>query len=204
MAASRLPFVGRSNEFYRRYYQSIIVILIAVMVLTVMTAFLILYQISHRERPTFSAISPAGHRLELVASDTPNLLSSTIIKWARRAAVAAYTFNFVNYEEQLALARPYFTESGWQDYYNSVTGLLQTIKQNQLFVNGVVVNPPVISNEGDLPGLGFVWRVQIPFLVVYQTAETSTPKNVTAILSIVKVPTTTNPSGIGVGEFIMR
>jgi intracellular multiplication protein IcmL len=125
------------------------------------------------------------------------------LRWASKAATVAYTFDFVNYNTQTAAARPYFTEDGWQDYLNSVNNLINTIVQNQLFVNGVVSGAPVISNQGNIPGRGYVWRVQIPFLVTYQSANTTSKQNYFVIISIVKVPTYVNKQGIGIDQFVM-
>jgi intracellular multiplication protein IcmL len=110
----------------------------------------------------------------------------------------------VNYQSQTLAAKPYFTEKGWRDYSNSVNLLIDRIVQNQLFVNGVVVGTPVISNEGPITEGGeYVWRVQIPFLVTYQSANTSTKRNYIVILSIVRVPTSVNQQGIGIDQFVM-
>ena len=194
----------RSNTAYRDHYQKVLIALIVIIAIALLMTFLVLYQLLKRPLPVFTAIAQNGARLVLVPSTEPNLLSSTIIKWARKAAVAAYTYDFVNYNKQLAAVRPYFTTAGWTDYQNNIVSLVQTIKQGQLFVNSIVVNPPVISNQGDLPGHGYTWRLQIPFLVTYETSETSTRQSFTVFMTIVRVPTKTNPAGIGIDQFVMR
>ncbi len=194
---------ARQNDFFRNSYNSIISVLIAEIVLLIILVGIVLYQISHRPLPYFSAVTPKGNRMVLDASLEPNLLSSTLIRWASKAAVAAYTFDFVNYNKQIALARPYFTEAGWNEYLDSIKGLISTITQNQLFVNGVVSAPPIVSNEGPLPGRGYTWRLQIPFLVTYQSAEQTRRDSFVVVVTIVKIPTVTNPVGIGIDQFVM-
>jgi len=190
-------------EWYVKYYHFFIFSLIAAIFLILLMLVLVLYQIHHRPLPQFSAVAPNGQEMVLTSSNEPNLLSSTLIQWASKAAVAAYTFDFVNYNKQAALARPYFTEAGWAHYIDSIGGLIQTIKQNQLLVNGVVTGAPVISNQGVLPGQGYVWRVQMPFLVTYQSSEGTSKKSFTVIVTIVRVPTWKNPAGIGIDQFVM-
>lgn len=194
----------RRNSFYRIYYQSIIVAIVAAIFLMLAMVILILYQIYTRPLPSFTAIAPSGRTMELKSFDQPNLLPSTILKWASKAAVAAYTFDFVNYNKQIASARPYFTPSGWNDYQASLYKLLQDIAQKQLFVNSVVSGTPVISNQGILPGTGYVWRVQLPFLVTYQSSERISRRRFYVTMTIVKVSTREDPTGIGIDEFIMR
>lgn len=193
----------KRNAFYANSYQSLIIVLIAEVVILLGLVAVVAYQMTHRPLPVFSALTPDKKRMYLTPSYDPNLLPGTLITWASKAAVAAYTFDFVNYNKQINAVRPYFTEAGWNDYQASVSALIQTITQNQLFVNGVVSGPPVISNQGPLPGRGYVWRIQMPFLVTYQSAGQMTRANFTVSVTIVRVPTTVNPAGIGIDQFVM-
>lgn len=201
---NRLHLTERENSFYRDYYDSVMVIVIVAMFAALCSAVFAFYQLFHRPLPSFSAVAANGKQMQLVASPDPNLTSSAIIKWSRKAALAAYTFDFVNYTNQLRLAKPYFTVNGWDGYLASISPLIATIKQNQLFINSIITDPPVISNQGELPEQGYVWRIQIPFLVTFQSAETVTRKNYTVLLTIEKVPTTVNPAGIGISQFVMK
>lgn len=194
----------RDNEFYRRYFHTLIVIFIVAIFFMLGMVFLVMYQIKHRPIPVYNAVAANGNRLNLLPNDEPNLLPSTLLKWTAKAAVLAYTFDFVNYNQQGDLVHPYFTSAGWNDYVRSIQPLINTIRQNQLFVNGVVTGPPVISNQGPLPGRGYVWRIQMPFLVTYQSAESTSRQHFTVIMSIVHVPTWINPAAIGIDQFVMR
>lgn len=190
-------------QWYVKYYDYFIYFVVAAVFLILSLLILVLYQIQHRPLPLFNAVSPDGQQMTLTSSVEPILLPTTLIQWASKAAVAAYTFDFVNYNKQAALARPYFTEAGWTQYVDSISGLIQTITQNQLLVNGVVSGPPVIANQGPLPGRGYVWRIQMPFLVTYQSAESTSRKSFIVTMTIVKVPTWQNPAGIGIDQFVM-
>ncbi len=203
MSDARKETVSRSNEYYRDHYYMLMIALIAAIIAMLFFVSIVLYQVLHRPLPQFFAKATNGKTLELDAFDEPNLLPKTILKWVSKAAVAAYTFDFVNYDKQIANVRPYFTDPGWVDYQNSVRGLIQTIAQNQLFVNGVVSGAPVIANQGPLPGHGYVWRVQLPFLVTYQSSETTTQRRFTITITLVRVPTWKNPDAIGIDQFVM-
>ena len=194
---------GMNNASYRDRYNSIIFFMIGVMGLMLLMVILLLYQVFHRPLPTFEAADPKNRIVSLTPASEPNLQTPTILKWATRAAVTAYTFDFLNYKKQIEAAHPYFTDAGWADYQSSISGLITKITQNQLFVNSVVAGAPVISNAGELPGKGYVWRIQIPFLVTYQSSDTVEKKNFTVILTIVRVSTAKNPAAIGVDQFVM-
>ena len=161
------------------------------------------YQVWNRPLPVFTAVAANGSQVTLTPFQEPNLLPNTLLRWASKATVTAYTFDFVNYADEFAAARGYFTDAGWKDFKSAIADTLDTVIKNQLFVTGVITGAPVISNQGPLPDQGYVVRVQIPFLVTYQSANVSREASYIVILSIVQVPTSQNPQGIGIDQFIM-
>lgn len=202
-AAKQHILMPDDNDFYRLHYHQVLLLLIGMFVLLLLAVFLVAYQINYRPLPIFYAKQPNGQQMELKPFVEPNFLPDTLSRWASKAVTTAYTFDFANYEKQIELAKPYFTSLGWQDYLRSVDVLIKTIVQNQLLVTGVVSGPPFISNQGPLPGKGQVWRIQVPFLVTYQSANTTSKLNFIVVVTIVKVPPATNPQGIGIDQFVM-
>ena len=201
--AAKEKYIPKESNFYRDYYHNFFYLMMAAIVLLLVAVGVVLYQIANRPLPEFAARGAGGVTMSLISFNEPNLLPDTILRFASKAAVTAYTFDFVNYNKELAEARPFFTAAGWSDFNSSISGVINTIVQNQLFVSGVVSGAPVISNQGSLPGKGYVWRVQIPFLVAYQSANTVTKRKYFVVLTIVRVPTSVNPQGIGIDQFVM-
>lgn len=197
-------YVIRSGEFYQNSFQALIILLIITIFIILMMVFLVFYQIHTRPLPEFSAMNPGNQKMILTAFDEPNMMPNTLLRWASKASVASYTFDFVNYKRQMSEAALYFTSAGWQDYQTSLNVLISQIIQKQLFVNGVISGDPIISNQGPVPGRGYLWRIQIPFLVTYQTAEELRKQNFLVVMTIVKIPTSVDPMGIGVDQFVMR
>lgn len=194
----------RGNIFYRNYLQQIVYALVIGILIIIAASCLLMYQVINRPLPVFSAVLPDHRTMTLVSYDEPNLMPNTLLKWAAKASVATYTFNFVDHEKQIAQARPYFTPGGWDAYQNAISATVARVVKQQLFVYGVVENPPVISNQGDRPQHGYSWRIQVPFLATYQSAEESRSNDYFVIMTIVKVPTTVNPDAIGIETFEMR
>ncbi len=192
----------KDHAFYINHYRTVLIFFCVLIVLILSAVGVLLYQTTHKPLPVFYAKNTAGETMLLEPFEEPNQLPDTILRFASKAATIAYTFDFVNYNAQLSQARPYFTQAGWSDFQASISGLVGTIVKNQLFVSGVVVGDPVISNQGELPDVGYAWRVQIPFLVTYQSANITTKRRYLVIVSIVKVPTIENPQGIGIDQFV--
>jgi len=190
-------------NLYRNKYHLLIIGLMVLVVLFYVCFAFVFYELKNKPLPQFYAVQPDGKETLLIPYDEPNLLPETILRWASKAATAAYTFDFVNYKNQIAAVKPYFTEQGFADYSNSVNLLISRVLDQKIFVYGVVVGTPVISNEGPLPGYDYVWRVQIPFLVSYLSTAGPKKQNYTVVLSIVRVPTNVNKQGIGIDQFLM-
>jgi hypothetical protein len=194
----------KAGSLFGDISQQLIYGLILSMFALLFCALIVLYQVIHRPDPVFYERLPSGKTLILAPYDEPNYLPQTVLNWAGKAAVASYTFNFANYNESIAQARPYFTAGGWLAYQKAISSVVSRVVKAQLIVQGVVAGPAVISNQGDLPGHGYSWNVQIPFLVTYLSAGESKSKNYFVIMLIVKVPTTVNPEGLGIDSFQMK
>jgi intracellular multiplication protein IcmL len=196
-------YAPRENSFYRNYYAYFILGMMLIILFMMSAVGVVLYQMFHRPLPAFDAAQKTGQKMLLQPFEEPNLLPDTLLRWASKAATVSYTFDFNNYNRQIASARPYYTEAGWRQYISSVTELINTIAQNQLFVNGIVSGAPVISNQGEIAGRGYIWRIQIPFLVTYQSANVTTRRNFLVVISVMRVPPSINPQGIGIDQFVM-
>ncbi len=202
MAAINFLQEKNDNEFYRLFQPRFIVVLMGALLVALVWVCIILFQVYQRPLPTFYAVQPTNQRMQLQPQDLPNLLAETILHFACKAAVAAYTFDFVNYKQEISLVRTYFTKAGWNDYLNSVDSVVRGIAQNKLFVSGVINGAPVISNQGEMDGT-YSWRVQIPFLVTYQSSQKAEQRKFTVFVTIVRVPTEEDPLGIGIDQFVM-
>lgn len=196
-------YLPEENAHYATVYPFLFFALIVLFVLTLVGAGAVWYFLHHRPVPTFYAVQMDGEKRVLYASSEPNQLSSTIIRFATQALVRAYNFAPIGNEATLAAARPYFTSGGWDHYLASVTGLIQQVETNKLFAYGIINGTPIISNQGNLPKSGYTWRVQIPFLTTFMSAEEKTQHTYLVTMTIVRVPTYVHPQGIGIDEFYM-
>ena len=196
-------YAPKDNAGYKQRYPQLFYVAMILLGLLMLLLAIVSYQITSRPLPSYYASLPDGETKYIRPYTEPNLLPDTILRWASKAATSAYTFDFVNYNQQINAVRPFFNEAGWKDYLASVRPLIETIIQRQLFVYGVVSGTPVISNQGPLPGKGYVWQIQIPFLVTYQAAETASKRRFYIRMNLVRVPTTDNPQGIGIDQFVM-
>lgn len=192
----------RDNTFYRDNYSRFIYFVVGVSVCVLLLVFVVFYQLANRPLPSFKAVQPDGKSMTLISFNEPNLLPDTVIRFASKAAVIAYSFDFVHYNDQLNEARPYFTTAGWKEFVSSINPVVSQIKAGQLIVNAVVAAPPVISNEGPLPGVGESWRIQVPLLVAFQSDREIVKTKYIVVITLIRVPTSVNSQGIGIDQFV--
>lgn len=186
------------NGFYKQWIPFLYWGFLGVLLLQLLFSGVFFWQFSHQKLPLMEAVSKEGNKFQLVPHEDPSLIPSILLQWASKAAVAAYTFDFVRYPQQIEFAHKWFTDSGWNDYQASLKVLIQTISSRQLFVNSVVSAPPVIALTDETG-----WSVQLPFLVTYQSSDKMTRKNFLVKMKIVKVSTNLNPEGMGIAGFVM-
>lgn len=194
----------RDLGFQAHYYHYFLIAIIVLCILCMCVSAVLYYQIWHRPIPLFYAVNPEQKRFELIPYEEPNFLPDTLIRWASKAVVASYTYDIANYKAQMENARQYFTQAGWESYSATAEKLIQDIRRKQISVNGVVSGTPVISNQGPMKDMEYAWVVQLPFLVTYQTSNSIVDRNFIVVLTIVKVPTSVDPRGMGIQEFVMR
>ncbi len=192
------------NAFYRDNYHYFLYGLSIVMVLVLIAVYVSFHLLNTRPLPVFYAKQADGKTMRLSSTTEPNLLPETIIRFASKAVVGVNTFRFDKAMDQISEMKPFFTQTGWEGFLISIQPLVKKVVANHLTVSGVVVGTPVISNQGDLPGLGYVWRVQIPFLVSFQTESRVSKQRYLAAVSIIRVPTSINPQGIGIEQLVMK
>lgn len=204
MADEALQTVTMQNQFRidgQRKLTS--ALFITVCIVAVLTLFL-LYIITHPPEPKYFATSINGRITPLVPFDEPNQSDPAILQWANQAAIASFSYNFVNYTDELQAASTYFTSDGWQQFVQALqdSGNLEQVKNKKLIVSAVATRAPIILQKGVLNG-SFSWRIQMPILVTYQSASEFTQQNIVVTMLVTRISTLKSPRGIGISQFVV-
>ncbi|MDF1826794.1 MAG: type IVB secretion system apparatus protein IcmL/DotI [Legionellaceae bacterium] len=204
MANDALTAVTLRNDFYRDGQRKMMVILLLSFISNVLMASLLAYLLTHPPAPKYFATSINGRITPLFALNEPNQSDSAVLQWANQAAVAAFTYNFVNYRTELQASSGFFTSEGWTQFLTALedSNNLDAVRAKKLIVSAVATSAPIILQKGVLNGR-YSWRVQMPMLVTYQSAsEFSQQRNVVTIL-ISRISTLNSPRGIGIAQFVV-
>jgi len=204
MAQDALKTVALRNSFYRDSYRRVLVVLLISIVINISLAAVLVYMVTHPPLPRYFATSINGRITPLFALDEPNQSDSAVLQWANQAAIAAFSYNFVNYREELQAASGFFTGAGWKQFLDALqeSNNLDAVKAKKLIVSAVATRAPIILRKGVLNGR-YSWRVQMPILVTYQSASEFSQSNNIVTMLIRRVSTLNSPRGIGISQFVV-
>lgn len=204
MAEDALVAVTLRNSFYRDGQRRLVSGLLITLLVNVVMASLLVYVITHPPEPTYFATSISGRITPLYPLDQPNQSDSAVLQWANQAAIAAFTYNFVNYRDELQSSSGFFTADGWQQFLTALqqSNNLDAVKAKKLIVSAVATRAPIILQKGLLNGK-YSWRIQMPLLVTYQSASEFSQQNNVVTMLITRVSTLNSPRGIGISQFVV-
>ncbi|MDP3559524.1 MAG: type IVB secretion system apparatus protein IcmL/DotI [Legionellaceae bacterium] len=205
MAEDALEKIKLRNDFYRDGQRKAWLVLIASMALNIFMGWLLGYLLTHPPSPRYFATSINGRITPLIPLNEPNQSDSAVLQWANQAAIAAFTYNFVNYRDELQASSGFFTSEGWSEFLNALesSNNLAAVKAKKLVVSAVATRAPVILEKGPMSTGKYSWRIQMPILVTYQSASEFTQQNNVVTLLVTRVPTINSPRGIGIEQFVV-
>lgn len=205
MAEDPLKIVAMRNSFYRDGQRKALLGLIFSMIANLVLGLLLFYMFSHPPAPQYFATSINGRITPLYPLNEPNQSDSAILQWANYAAIASFSYNFVNYREELVAASGFFTSEGWDSFLSALdkSNMLKGVVAKKLIVSAVATRAPVILKKGTIAGGPYAWRVQMPILVTYQSSAVITQENYVVTMLITRVSTLNSPRGIGISQFIV-
>ncbi len=204
MVDDAVELVRLRNNFYRDNYRRLVSALLVLLVIIVMLIGTIFYQIINRPEPRYFATTVDGRIMQLFPLSESMLSPGELLQWAHRAAIAAYTYNFVNYRDAMQQLQNQFTPAGWKYYEDAlkVSRNLEMVIAKKLVVSSVATGTPIILDQAVIDGR-YSWKVQIPLLVSYQSPNEQTQKPVIVMMIISRVPTVDMPKGIAIVSFVV-
>jgi intracellular multiplication protein IcmL len=163
------------------------------------------YQVASRSSVQYFAVLPNNTSTPVVARERPNVSTKALLSWVTLAATATFSFDFVNLNDQLEKLRDFFTTDGYNNFTNSLsaTGMLKTIVDKKLVLSAVAIGTAIVLEEEQAHS-SHTWRVQVPILVRYQSANVNETRQQLVEVLVTQVPTSDAPKGIGIAQYITR
>ena len=197
-----LETIRLRNNFYRDNYRKVVSALLVSVIAVIALTCAVVYLVMNRPAPTYFATTDQGRLIPIIPLNRPVMTKLSIERWATNAATQAYSFDFINYRQQLQTASKYFTDNAWKDYINKLksSGNLDAVTKRKLIITSVPGGAAVIENEGLLDGR-YAWRIQMPLLATFRSSSEVKYQNAMMVtMLIVRVSTAVNPEGIAIAQ----
>lgn len=192
----------QKNNLYRDNYRRALSVLLVMIIICLAFSALLSYQIASTPKAKYYATTTTGNVIPLYSLSTPVVTNAYLLKWAALATRACYNLDFVHYPDQLKKASAYFTPSGWSALMAAMkgSGVLESLQKNKLYMDAVVSGPVVIVAEAIIHGR-YSWRVQLPLLLTYTSANENRRAHFLVTMDIMRVPVLDAEKGIQINDF---
>ena len=197
--------IALKTTFYRDNYTRVLFVLLLSILVNAGLVSVVFWKLTHPPQPRYFATSVNDRITPLFPLGKPNQSDSAVLQWANQAAIAMYSYNWVNFRQELRASSEFFTSDGWDAFLEALTtsNILNEIRAKKLVVSAVATRAPVILQKGVINGR-YSWRVQMPILVTFQSAGAFDQRTYVVTMLIRRVSTLNSPRGIGISQIIME
>lgn len=197
--------VTAEHSFRRETQRRLTLLLATIVLINFILAFVVWYLILNPKEAAYYTTTVNGKFMPLVELKEPNLSDEAVLQWANQAAISAFTYDFLNYNEQLFAVSEFFTSEGWAQFVAAIreSNSVEVVESQKLTVQAVAMRPPIISKKGVVNGI-YTWRIEMPLLLTYRSASEVEAKRNLLTLLVTRVPATESYKGIGISQFIIE
>jgi intracellular multiplication protein IcmL len=191
------------NNFYRDNYRRAMVILLCSILMNVVLATGATFLALHKPEPRYFATNRDGTIIQLLPLNQPLHSDADIRDWATRAALAAMSYDFLNYRTQLQASAQYFTDDAFTTYLKALkdSGNMELLTTKRLVSQPFSEGVPIVLAQGMI-GDRYAWKVKVPIAVRYVSSSQTQISHYMVTMTITRVSTLDTPQGILIASFV--
>ncbi len=192
------------DDYYRDGFIKLLMIAASIIAAILFLIAVSLYLHFKKPAPTTFLTSAEWRVQPAVPLTQPYLSTPDVLQWVSDVIPKSFTYDFVNYNEQLKMASANFTNEGWKIFLNQLNIYVNynNVQAYKLFVNSAPASAPYIINQGLLSGR-YAWWVQMPINVDFVSYDKASKQNLILQILVVRVSTLNNLNGIGIENVIV-
>ena len=193
------------RQFYSDGFHRMVMMSIFLLITNVIAIMFLVYIITNPPAPRYFQVDERNQIISDPALDVPMVTDSEIKTWARTAAQAFYTFDFVNYRGQFDNLSLLFTQKGWSSYKEQVkkSQLLNTVQKEKYIVSATSSGSVSIMNTMVVNGR-YSWAVKVPLVYQFIRPGINTRNNNVEVTFVIqRVPRTESPYGLAINQVIV-
>ena len=200
------------NRFFYIYYRKLTLILILALGVSAFSLGSAVFFALRKTPPVYIPVTVDGrvipnYKLSEPSNADPSMMDAEVKQWALEAARKTFSFDYINYREQIGSAQSYFTVRGWREFLSSFEASqnLNTVMAQKMIVNFIPLQPPKILGQQVRDGR-YSWALEFPAKIKYTVHDASGKAGfyqkgkIQAILT--RVSMVDSPKGIGVDQLI--
>lgn len=198
--------VELEDGFYRDSFGKLVLIMTGFCLAILLLIALSIYLILDKPPPVTFPVSEGWRVQAPVSLDQPYMSTPELLQWVNDTVQRLFVFDFNNYNDQLKVLRPYFTEDGWKVYLNQLNNYANydNVQNDRLFINMALKSAPSILQAPDPSVMGkYSWLVQVPIVLKYTGITTVNNKDILLQISVVRVSTLDNLNGVAIDNMIV-
>lgn len=190
---------------YRDGYRNLMRLVMAQAVLMVLICAFDLYYIhTYVPRDSYYAVSPGGTKRTLYGLDLPNANTEAMERWTAAAVTEIMTFGFNDIDERFTAAQRLFSPEGWVSFSTALfaSRSLKSIMSEQQMITAIPASRPSLLAEGMVTPGEYGWIMSVPMNLTIRAGGNKHNSRSIVRIVIVRMPTATNPMGLGIRTFI--
>ncbi len=167
------------------------------------TGFVYYYISTFVPQDSYFAVSPGGAQRRMVGLPLPNVNRDAILRWGAAATTEVMTFGFHDIDERMTRARRLFSDEGWRSFSEALAKAraLKAMIAQQHIMTAIPTAPPSILAEGIFNG-DYSWIIEVPTILTVRAGSEVRIIRTRIRLIVIRLPTASNPMGIGIKTFL--
>lgn len=207
MPGRAFALVALRDKFYRDGFHRVVLAFVLSVASNVAILAMIIYIWTHPPKPRYFPVSEAGRITRIQPLTEPKEFSndSTILQWTTKSAIAAYSFNYVNFMQELQAASIFFTPRGWDNFLDALVSSnnLEAVKVRKFIVSAEAYGVPKIRRKGILGGR-YTWELSLNLLVTFRNEVQFNQQKLRILMKVQRISSLNSPRGIGIDQFVVQ
>lgn len=210
---SPAELVALRNRFFYVSYRKLSLIFMGALGLCVFSLVSALYFAGRKTPPIYVAVSPSGqvvptYPLSQPSSANPEVMNAMVAQLCLEGARRSFSFDYLNYAEQVNTAQSYFTYRGWEAFVKSLAQSqnFNTVQQQKMIVKFTPKSAPIITGSQVRDGR-LAWAIQFEGVIQYVAHDGQHQgfiQNVLVKMVVVRMSTVDSPKGLGIDQAVVE
>lgn len=205
--------VSLRNRFFYVHYRKLSLIFVGAMALCIFSLLSALYFATRKTPPVYVPLAPNGqvvatYPLSEPSHPNPEVMNAWVAQWALDGARKAFTYDYLNFSEQVNEAQSYFTYRGWDLFLKGLTSSqnFNTVQQQKMIVKFTPRGVPIIKAQEVRAGR-LTWAIQFDGSIQYVSHDGQSQgyvQNVVVKMVLVRMSTVDSPKGLGIDQVVLE